>query len=113
MIERLRSRLLVQALIRRTQEEGGFATVIHKGDPVSGAILLQCPDADRRPRLFERMPDFSKGYVLAQVASSSWGSEEQITQYIDKRHRSDPDLWVVELDVPNGEQLAAGVLTDD
>lgn len=113
MTERLRSQLLVQALIRRTGAEGGFAAVLHSGDGISGAIIVQCPDEDRRPRLFERMPDFSRGYILAPIATTSWGDEEQIAQYLDRRYRSDPDLWVVELDVPNGEQLAAELLTED
>lgn len=112
MSERLRSGLLVQALIRRTEAEGGFAAVLHIGDGISGAILVQCPDEGRRPRLFERIPDFSTGYRLGAIATSSWGNETEIAQYIDRRRRSDPDLWVVELDVPNGEQLAAAILTD-
>ncbi len=113
MSDRLRSGLLVQALVRRTGEAGGFATVLYKGDPISGAIIVQCPDAERRPRLFERIPDFSKGYRLEPAATSSWGDEGKIAQYLDRRRRSDPDLWVIELDVPNGEQLAAVLLTDD
>jgi len=113
MTERLRSQLLVQALIRRTEGEGGFAAVLHKGDSISGAILVQCPGEDRSPRLFERIPDFSKGYKLAPVAPSSWGDDEKIRQYIERRRQTDPDLWVVELDVPNGERLAAALLTED
>ncbi len=112
MTERLRSQFLVQALVRKTQTEGGFATVLYKGDIVSGAILVQCPDEERRPRLFERVPDFSAGYVLTPVATACWGDDEKITQYLERRRRADPDLWVVELDVPNGERLAAALLTD-
>ena len=113
MTERLRSRLLVQALIRRTEAEGGFATVLRKGDDISGAILLQCPDENHHSRLFERVADFEKGYTITPVAVSSWGDEERITQYLDRRCHADPDLWVIELDVPNGEQLAAAMLTGD
>lgn len=113
MNERLTSHMLVQALVRRTSAEGGFAAVLHRGDSISGAILLSCPDSDRKPRLFERMPDFSKGYRLSPVAQSSWGDEGEITQYIVRRRHADPDLWVVELDIPNGERLAAAILGDD
>jgi len=110
---RLTSQMLVQALVRRTHAEGGFAAVLHRGDSISGAILLSCPDSDHRPRLFERVPDFPRGYALAPVAQAHWGDEEAITQYIGRRRRSDPDLWVIELDVPNGERLAAALLTGD
>ncbi|OYW88471.1 MAG: hypothetical protein B7Z20_02445 [Sphingobium sp. 32-64-5] len=105
--------MLIQALVRRISAEGGFAAVLHRGDSISGAILVSCPDADRKSRLFERMPDFSGGYGLVPVARSSWGDEDQITDYIVRRRNADPDLWVVELDIPNGERFAAAILGDD
>ncbi len=113
MTPRLTSQLLVQALIRRTHAEGGFAAVLHKGDLISGALLLNCPDSDGKPRFFERVPALSGGYEIAPTGQTYWGDEEQATQYIDRRRRSDPDLWVVELDVPNGERLAAAILGDN
>jgi hypothetical protein len=33
-----------------------------------------------------------------------------LTQYMERRLRSDPDVWFVELDVAQGEQLAAELL---
>jgi len=111
MIPCLTSQLLVQALVRRTHAEGGFAAVLHKGDAISGAILLSCPESDGKARFFERMPTLSGGYEIAPVGQTYWGNEEQATQYIDRRRRSDPDLWVLELDVPNGERLAAALLS--
>lgn len=111
MSARAASGLLVHALIRAAQAEGGFAAVLHKGDAVAGAILLQCRKGAADIRLFERQHDFSKGYVLAPCATQSWGNEAQMTQYIERRRRSDPDLWVVELDSANAERLAAAIMT--
>jgi hypothetical protein len=113
MTVRATSLLLVQALIRRTHAEGGFAAVLHKGDAVAGAILVQIVGAGQQIQLFERTPDFSKGYQLSPAATSSWGNEQEITQYLDRRLRSDPDMWIIELDVANAEQLAAAILTED
>lgn len=111
MIARATSQLLVQALIRVVQAEGGFATVLHKGDEGAGAILVLCIDPDRQMRLFERQPDFSTGYTLAPVATSSWGQESELTHYIERRRKSDPDLWVIELDIAQGERFAAPIMT--
>lgn len=113
MTVRATSLLLVQALIRRTHAAGGFAVVLHKGDAVAGAILVQVRGAGQQICLFERMPDFSRGYQLSPAATSSWGKEDEITQYLDRRLRSDPDIWIIELDVANAEQLAAAILTED
>lgn len=112
MTARLSSQTLVQALIRMVQAEGGFATVLHSGDIIAGAILIQCFGPERSARLFERQPDFTKGYRLAPVAEQHWGKDAEIADYIARRRRSDPDLWAVELDIADGERFAAAILTE-
>jgi uncharacterized protein (TIGR00369 family) len=42
MSARLTSAMLVSAMIRRVNGAGGMATVLHKGEPELGAILLIC-----------------------------------------------------------------------
>lgn len=112
MTVRATSLLLVQALIRRTHAQGGFAAVLHKGDAVAGAILVQIPGAGQQIQLFERVSDFSKGYRLLPAATAAWGSEQEMAQYLERRLRSDPDIWIIELDVANAEQLAAAILAE-
>jgi hypothetical protein len=34
----------------------------------------------------------------------------EIDQYIERRRRADPDIWIVELDVAEGQRLAAELL---
>jgi hypothetical protein len=111
MTARATSQLLIQSLIRTVQAEGGFATVIHKGDAIAGAILVMCTDSERQARLFERQPDFSTGYTLAPIATQSWGNDTEMAQYIDRRLHSDPDLWVIELDIADSERFAAALLS--
>ncbi len=102
---------MVQALIRAVQSDGGFAMVLHKGDEGAGAIIVQCRNQAEETRLYERQPDFSKGYILSPCATQSWGNEAEMTQYIERRQRSDPDIWVIELDSANAERLAAAIMT--
>jgi len=109
---RATSLLLIQALIRRTHADGGFAAVLHKGDAVAGAILIQTRGAEQKIQLFERVSDLSKGYRILPAAPQSWGNSTELAQYLERRLRSDPDLWVIELDVANAEQLAAAILTE-
>ena len=85
--------------------------VLHKGDAVAGAILVQCRNGVEDIHLFERQPDYTKGYIMVPCATQSWGNEAQLAQYIDRRRQSDPDLWVVELDSANAERLAAAIMT--
>lgn len=114
MSGRIKSQLLVQALIRQVNAQGGFAVVIHKGDADTGAILVQIyAGSGRDICLFERIPDFSGGYRLERVATQYCDDPAALAQYIDRRLRSDPDLWIIELDVADGQQFAEEILTSD
>jgi hypothetical protein len=105
--DRLTSAMLAGALIRRTQAAGGFATVLVKGDPISGVILIQALEKGRETGLFERMSDYAGGYRLMACGPTADSEPGAVTAYIERRRRSDPDLWVIELDIADAERFAA------
>ena len=107
MAERLTSDMLVGALRRRTEAAGGFATIIAKGDPHSGTIMLHCTHNGTDFGLFERIPDYAGGYRLEKCGPDSPAFAKEIREYVDRRRRSDPDLWLIELDIADGERFAA------
>ncbi|MFC3443175.1 DUF1491 family protein [Sphingobium rhizovicinum] len=104
---RLTSAMLVGALRRRVAAEGGFATILVKGDEISGVILVQTLEKGQESGLFERVPNLDGGYALMRCGPAPEEGPEAMTQYMARRRRSDPDLWVVELDVPEAERFAA------
>ena len=106
MAARLPSELLVAALLRRVQAAGGFATVLAKGDAGSGSILLILRAPGEPPRAVERAPDLDGGYRLTPTGPTD-GDEAALDSYWRRRRERDPDLWVVELDIPDGERFAA------
>lgn len=110
MTDRLATHMLVGALIRRAQEGGGFAAVLHKGDPISGTILLQCLDRGRESGLFERIPDYAGGYRLIACGPDKAGDSIAMADYVARRRRSDSDLWLIELDIADAERLAVETL---
>ncbi|MGV3770270.1 MAG: DUF1491 family protein [Sphingobium phenoxybenzoativorans] len=99
--------MLAGALIRRAGQEGGFAAVLRKGDAISGVILVQCLERGRKTGLFERVPDFSGGYHMAPCGPADDSDPDALTQYIARRMRPDPDLWLIELDISEAERFAA------
>jgi hypothetical protein len=109
-VARLDTQTLVSALIRRVNGAGGFATVLHKGDPSGGIILVQLLDHGRFGPLLERMTDLSGRQTLVSCGPKNYTQDTEISEYISKRRRSDPDLWLVELDVADGERFAAETL---
>ncbi len=104
MTARLTSALLVSALIRRVGAEGGNATVLAKGDPTAGAILLICMERGVVTSVRERVLDVAGVYAWTAVGPPGL---DALTAYLDRRRARDPDLWLVELDIPNAERFAA------
>lgn len=104
---RLTSAMLVGALRRRVNQAGGFATILVKGDDISGVILVQALEKGCFVGLFERVPNLEGRYALMRCGPAPQEGAEALDQYIARRRRSDPDLWMVELDIPNAERFAA------
>lgn len=99
--------MLVGALTRRASAAGGFATVIVKGDETSGVILIQALEKGQDIGLLERVPDYQGGYLLHRCGPTVEEGQEALSQYIARRRRSDPDLWILELDIADAERFAA------
>ncbi|MDI1295232.1 MAG: DUF1491 family protein [bacterium] len=99
--------MLVGVLVRRAAAAGGFVTVLAKGDAISGVILVQATDRGRNVGLFERVSNFDGTGALMRCGPSPEDGPEALTLYIERRRRSDPDLWVIELDIADSERFAA------
>lgn len=97
--------MLVGMLIRRAQDAGGFAMVLRKGDATSGVILMQLLQKGTEFGLFERMSDGRDGFALRPCGPQYWGKADEMAQYIDRRAKSDPDMWLLELDIPDAQRL--------
>jgi len=104
---RLTSAVLVSALVRRVNQEGGSAMILARGDATAGAILLLTYDRGTNPRFLERGlgPDGSP--ALLPSGPSEIADEGEIASYWQRRRSRDSDLWVVELDIAEAERFAA------
>lgn len=107
MIEpRLTSAVQISAFIRLALAEGDFATVLRKGDPVAGAIMLIGLVRGQNPVLFERFPSLDGGSPWKTSSVKVPEDEQNIAATWRKRAERDPDLWVIELDVASPERLS-------
>ncbi len=104
---RLPAHLEAAGLIRAVQSAGGFATVLAKGEKDAGTILVLTTYRGGNAVLFERMPqlDGSRPYIAAKRENSE--NKQEFFEYLEKRRRQDPDIWLIELDVANAEQFIA------
>jgi hypothetical protein len=103
MRPRLASSVLVGALIRQAETEGGFAAVLAKGDADAGSILVVLTERGANVCVFERLLQPDGSYAWGEATAGS----ETTNEFVARRRRFDPDLWVLELDVPSQQRFAA------
>lgn len=99
--------MTVDALRRRVTGAGGFATVLARGDDSAGAILLICTDRGALGTLLERTVDLDGQYRWTPCGPQDVESAAERDSYIQRRRKSDPDLWLIELDIADAERFAA------
>jgi hypothetical protein len=104
MTPRLTSAMLVSALIRRVGQEGGNATVLTKGEPESGSIILICMEKGVIQSVRERVLGMDGHYAWTPIGPSDADAADA---YLDRRRSRDPDLWLIELDIAEAERFAA------
>ena len=105
MDERLPAHLEISGLIRAVDAAGGFATVIEKGERDAGTILVICCENGANARLYERMPqlDGSRKWTLSKAQDPE--NPREFSEYCERRKRQDADLWLIELDIADGERF--------
>lgn len=102
---RLPAHLEVSGLIRSVEAAGGFATVLSKGERDAGTIVVAIVERGGNGRVYERMP--SPDGTRAWTCSKRQDPDDPLAfgDYLARRGRQDPDLWVVELDIAGGERF--------
>jgi hypothetical protein len=107
MEPRLATSLVASALMRRAAAEGGFAAILAKGDERSGSMLVILAERGERRRYLERILQPDGQYGWTEVMAKAIGDDKEGDRQLERRRSFDPDLWVVELDVPDPERFAA------
>jgi hypothetical protein len=101
--ERLPSHVEAGGLIRQVESIGGFAAVLHRGDPDRGAMVLLVAHSLVERRLAD---DFSYRWTQLAARELDWAG---VTR---DRPRIDPDCWLIELDVPDAERFIAEMIAE-
>jgi hypothetical protein len=109
MSPRLASSVLVGGLVRKAESEGGFAAVLAKGNPTAGTIIVILVERGGNPAILERIlqPDGAYRWQETRHGKDVAVRTQDVPAFVARRRRSDPDLWVLELDIPCAERFAA------
>lgn len=104
---RLPSHLEVSGLIRAVEAEGGFATVLSKGERDAGTIAIVTVDRGAPAQLYERMPQLDGSRAFTITRSQDPDNPLEFNEYLTKRGHQDPDLWIIEVDIADAARFAA------
>ncbi len=107
MAERLPAQLEASGFLRSAEQSGGFGTILRKGDPDRGALILIIANRGRHFGCLERSLSPDGAYRWQQVGPSAGAGTETIADWSQKRVGFDSDLWLIELDIPSPERFIA------
>lgn len=93
--------------MRRTESEGGFATIIQRGDPDRGAITLLVSQRGRIAAVLERRLGADFTYRWVDLSADRPFDEADWRDFIEKKRKFDPDFWAIELDIADAERFIA------
>jgi len=112
MARRFTSKLIVSALLKRLATAGGTGAVLAHGDDGAGGIVAICAEKGRISSLIELAYDSDERMFWRPCTSQAIENNDKFQIYLAQRRKSDPDLWLVELDIPAAERFAADCIAE-
>ena len=105
--DRLPAHLEAGAIMRLAETEGGFATVLARGERDAGTILLVTLCRGRDAILYERMPQLDGSRKFLAVKREDPENTQEFSEYLARRRRQDSDMWLIEVDIADRERFVA------
>lgn len=102
---RLPAGIEVSAMVRAAGAAGGFAAVLRRGEQDGGTILVILVDKQGLGTLYERMPQLNGERKWTVTRHQDPDGKQEFNDYLDRRAQQDPDMWIVELTIADGERL--------
>ena len=93
--------------MRRAEGEGGFATIIHKGDADRGTITLLVTQRGAIAGVLERQMARDFTYSWTNLSADRPLDEADWRDFLAKKVNFDPDFWAIELDIADAERFIA------
>lgn len=93
--------------MRRVSAEGGFATVMRRGDRERGSLLIFISSRGTHIASLERVLNLDGSYGWQRVGPGESAGSDEIADFLARRARFDEDLWAIELDIADPERFIA------
>ena len=107
MSSRLPAHLEVSAILRLAESQNGYATILAKGERDAGTILIVTLCHGKDGVLYERMPQASGARLFIAAKRDNPENPIEFDEYLVRRRRQDPDIWLIEVDIADPERFIA------
>jgi hypothetical protein len=113
---RLKSDIWVKAYVRRLSVGGRQAYIVRHGDDDAGAIYIRINRLDGSSLLYGPAPASLSGQETDRRWVGFFKGEAkpdvEVDGLLERESRTDPDLWIVEVEARDGAHGLEGWLTD-
>lgn len=94
-------------ILRLAESQGGYATVLAKGERDAGTILIVTLCHGKGGVLYERMPQATGARSFVAAKRDNPENPPEFDEYLARRRRQDPDIWLIEVDIAHPERFVA------
>lgn len=106
MAARLKAEIWAKAHLRTCNFMNIPAFVVRRGDNTAGIVLIKINKLNDNCMVLTPTTDFSTGErQWLRGTGAEWVTEETADRYIEKQLNFDSDLWVLEIEDPEGRHL--------
>jgi hypothetical protein len=100
---RLPTHLWIMGEVRRCNDTGRPAYVLRKGERMGGLVVLKLARLDGTAEVLVQQRDLDGRLGWMHAKGQGPVPEAEADAYIDRTIARDPDLWVIEVESPDGE----------
>lgn len=112
-MDRLPSRLWIEALVRRAQVAGASAFIVQHGDDDRGDVLIKVARLDRTAAAYVPSTNLEGERVFLNLAMQGVGPDEAgVDEYVRRAKARDRDLWIVEIEDREGRTFLTEPVQD-
>ncbi|MFO1028928.1 MAG: DUF1491 family protein [Acetobacteraceae bacterium] len=97
---RVKAGLWVSMALRMGNADGRYGTVVRKGDPDAGGILVLLRH-DKEVSVLSQMRTAEGEQAWMRATGPGPVDDETADAYIARQLKFDPDLWVIEFEAPD------------
>lgn len=112
-MDRLPSRLWIDALVRRAQLAGASAFIVQHGDDDRGDVLLKVARLNGTAAAYLPSTNLDGERLFLNLAMQGVGPDEaSVDDYVARAKARDRDLWIVEIEDKDGRTFLTEPVED-